>query len=94
MEEIELYNGDSNKNGLKKKKKKKKTKKAKSEYDEEAVNNILDESVEIDNEALVKRKEEDSKKVKVLFKAIECNKSLYLFSKVNSTYLNSYRLTQ
>ena len=43
---------------------------------------MLDESIEIDMEALENKKEETSKQKKKLFEGIECENALYIFSKV------------
>ena len=46
------------------------------------VNNILEESAEVDLEGLEIRQEEELELRKVLFRGVEAKKALYLFSKV------------
>jgi len=46
------------------------------------VNNILEESAEVDLEGLAIRQDEELELRKVLFRGVEAKKALYLFSKV------------
>ena len=58
------------------------TKKKKSKKKQKSVTqtNILDESVEIDMEALQEKQEETIKQKDILFNGVDCKISVYIFS--------------
>ncbi|CDW83739.1 cation channel family protein [Stylonychia lemnae] len=90
LDEIEIDNAQ--KNVSKKKKKKKKKSSGKSRTGEEPLSNILEESIEIDLETLNSRKAETLSQKNILFKGIECQRSLYIFSQSNPLRIKIYEM--
>jgi hypothetical protein len=85
--QIENFNINTEKKDKKKKKNKKKTNTStnssvsKSWEDKKPVGNILEESQEVDLNELAKRDEMKLAERKKLFRNIECENAIYLFSK-------------
>ena len=89
--QIESFNINTEKKEKKKKKKKKKkgtnastnSSLNKSVEEKKPISNILEESQEVDLNELAKRDEQKLAERKQLFRGIECENALYLFSKKN-----------
>ena len=86
----ESFNINTEKKEKKKKKKKKKSTNSsnnssvnKSQEEKKPVGNILEESQEVDLNELAKRDQQKLAERKQLFRGIECENALYLFSKKN-----------
>ncbi|CDW78727.1 cation channel family protein [Stylonychia lemnae] len=86
----EIDGQDNNHGGAAKKKKKKKKKKAKP--GEAVETNILDESVEIDMEALELKKQQTIREKSRLFEGVGCERSIYMFTKTNPIRIYSYKI--